>query len=59
MFTLGAYIYWSLAAPNRLQTERFQLEHQRMLLIGDERDPNDANMITAQVTANTHLGSVQ
>ncbi len=59
LFTLGAYVYWSWAEPNQLQTERFQLEHQRMLLIGDERDPNDMKMITAQVTANTHLESAQ
>jgi hypothetical protein len=59
LFTLGAYVYWSLRAPNRLQTERYQLEHQRMLLIGDERDPNSAKFITAQATANTHVEAAQ
>jgi hypothetical protein len=35
----GAYIFWSNKSPDRLQTENYQLEQQRINLIGDERNP--------------------
>jgi hypothetical protein len=47
LFTLAAYSYWSAKEPNRLQTEKYQLAQQR-LLIGDERDPNSIKMIESQ-----------
>jgi hypothetical protein len=58
LFTLSAYAYWSYISPNRLQTERFQLEHQRLLLIGDERDPNSTKMIESTPSANTKVGAI-
>jgi hypothetical protein len=35
----GAYVFWSIKDPNRLQTENYQLEQQRIKVIGDERNP--------------------
>jgi hypothetical protein len=35
---IGAYFIWMFKDPNRLQSEDYQLENQRMLL-GDERAP--------------------
>jgi hypothetical protein len=58
LFTLGAYAYWSYISPNRLQTERFQLEHQRLLVIGDERDPNSVKLIESAPSANTKVGAI-
>jgi hypothetical protein len=55
VFTLGAYGYWSIVAPNRLQTEHYQLAQQRLFLIGDERDPNSAKLIESAPTSNTAL----
>ena len=46
-----AYIYWSIKNPDRLQTESFQLEQQRMKVIGDERHPGKE--IEGTLTANT------
>jgi hypothetical protein len=53
IYTLLAYAYWSVKAPNRLQTENYQLQHQRLLLIGDERDPNNVKIIEGTATSNT------
>jgi hypothetical protein len=55
IFTLYAYVYWSINAPDRLQTEQYQLAHRR-LLIGDERDPNSPKLIDSLPTANTAVG---
>jgi hypothetical protein len=57
LFTLGAYVYWSAKEPNRLQTERYQLEQKRLLLIGDERDPNSMKLIDSAPSANTVGGT--
>jgi hypothetical protein len=46
-----AYIYWSIKDPDRLQTENYQLEQQRIKTIGDERDPG--KVIEGTLTANT------
>ncbi|BCA04157.1 hypothetical protein BDHH15_47290 [Bradyrhizobium diazoefficiens] len=54
-FTLASYVYWSMVAPNRLQTEHYQLAQQRLLLIGDERDPNSAKLINSAPTANNAI----
>ena len=58
LFTLSSYVYWSWAQPNRLQTENYQIEHQRLLLIGDERDPNSMKLIGSAPSANTKVGSI-
>jgi hypothetical protein len=47
----GAYIYWSIKGPDRLQTESYLLEQQRIKMIGDERHPG--KVIEAELTANT------
>ena len=46
-----AYIYWSIKDPDRLQTENYQLEQQRIKTIGDERHPG--KVIEGTLTANT------
>jgi hypothetical protein len=35
----GAYAYWSVKEPDRLQTENYQLQQQRIRLVTDERHP--------------------
>jgi hypothetical protein len=57
--TLVVYIAFAVKDPERLQTEDYRLARHRLDLIGDERDPNSAKMITAQVTANTHVEAVR
>ena len=47
----GAYIYWSIKSPDRLQTENYQPELQRTL-IGDERNPGKV-IEGAPLTSNT------
>jgi hypothetical protein len=47
----GAYAYWSFKSPDRLQTESYLLEQQRIKMIGDERDPG--KVIEGTLTANT------
>lgn len=47
----SAYIYWSFKNPDRLQTESYQLEQQRMKVIGDERHPGKV-IEGAALTAN-------
>ena len=47
----GAYIFWSIKSPDRLQTENYQLEQQRIKVIGDERHPG--KVIEGTLTANT------
>jgi len=46
-----AYIYWSMKGPDRLQTESYQLEQQRIKVIGDERNPG--KVIEGTLTSNT------
>ena len=47
----GAYIYWVIRGPDRLQTESYLLEQQRIKMIGDERDPG--KVVEGTMTANT------
>jgi hypothetical protein len=47
----GAYAFWSFKGPDRLQTENYQLEQQRIRTIGDERHPG--KVIEGTLTANT------
>jgi|SRR6516165_7501518 len=35
----GSFIFFLITNPERLQTEEYRLEQQRITLIGDERDP--------------------
>ena len=49
----GAYIFWSIKSPDRLQTENYQLELQRTL-IGDERNPGKV-IEGAPLTSNTAM----
>jgi len=56
--TLIAYVYWSWRDPNRLQTERYQLEQQRLLLLGDERGPDSTKMIESTPSANVKVGAI-
>jgi hypothetical protein len=51
----GAYIYWSIKDPDRLQTEDYQLEQRRINLLGDERHPGKV-IEAAPLTANTTIG---
>jgi membrane protein implicated in regulation of membrane protease activity len=53
--TLTIYVMFALKDPDRLQTEDYRLARHRLELIGDERDPNDARLIEAAPTTNTHL----
>jgi len=53
--TLGAYIYWAINEPDRLQTEDYRLARHKLDLIGDERDPNSMRLLSAPPTANTHV----
>jgi O-antigen/teichoic acid export membrane protein len=48
----GAYILWSIKDPDRLQTENYQLEQQRIKIIGDERNPGKV-IEDAPLTSNT------
>jgi hypothetical protein len=48
------YCIWSVANPDRLQTEEFRLEQQRISVIGDERHPGPVLLIeNAPLTSNT------
>jgi hypothetical protein len=50
----AAYVYWSVVNPNRLQTENYQLEQQRINLIGDERNPGKV-IESSALTSNTAM----
>lgn len=54
-YTLGAYSFFAKSAPNRLQTEDYQLAHHRLNLIGDERNPNSAVLINSTLTSNAAM----
>lgn len=58
VFTLAAYVYWARQDPVRLQTEDYQLEQQKILMIGDERNPNDLTIIESQPTANSSVQQI-
>jgi hypothetical protein len=47
----GAYAFWSFKGPDRLQTENYLLEQQRIKTIGDERHPG--KVIEGTLTGNT------
>ena len=53
--TLIAFVLFALKDPDRLQTEDYRLARHRLELIGDERGPNEAKLLDAAPTANTHL----
>jgi hypothetical protein len=55
--TLIAYVFWSFREPNRLQTEDYQLERQRLDMLGDERDPNNPAVLRGPMTGNTAVQS--
>ncbi|HEY8335306.1 MAG TPA: hypothetical protein VIQ05_16050 [Tardiphaga sp.] len=54
---VGAYFYWMIKDPNRLQSEDYQLEKQRMLL-GDDRHPGAIieGSATVPVSRVPHVG---
>jgi predicted membrane channel-forming protein YqfA (hemolysin III family) len=56
-FTLAVYLFWAKKSPNRLQTEHYQLAHQRLLMIGDERNPHSRTTIEGELTSNTVVSS--
>jgi hypothetical protein len=47
------YCYWSVADPDRLQTEEYLLEQRRLSVIGDESRPGPVLIDSAPLTANT------
>jgi hypothetical protein len=49
------YCIWSVANPDRLQTEEYRLEEQRMRIIGDESRPGAGAVVidSAPLTSNT------
>jgi hypothetical protein len=52
------YCIWSYANPDRLQTEEYRLEEQRIRIIGDERHPGPVLIDSAaQLTSNTAVRS--
>src|ERR1700739_1161231 len=53
--TILAYFFFAIMQPERLQTEEFRLAKLKARVIGDERDPNDAKIIEATPTSNTHI----
>ena len=53
--SIVGYLVWSIYDPNRLQTEEYLLERQRLLTIGDERDPNNIKVIEGALTSNTAI----
>jgi len=55
-YTMWKYEHWAGSAPNRLQTEDFQLQMQR--LIGDERNPNSSALLGGAPVANTVSQSI-
>jgi hypothetical protein len=60
IFSMLAYVGWSIKEPDRLRTESYRLEHHRLKqLIGDERDPNNAKIIEGERASNTHLEPVK
>jgi membrane protein implicated in regulation of membrane protease activity len=58
MFVVGvillSYAIWSVINPDRLQTEEYQLEQQR-ILITDERHPGTMLIDHASLTSNTAI----
>jgi len=59
IFAMVMYLWWSINEPDRLQTENYRLEHHRLKVIGDERDPNNARIIEGESTSNLHLEAVE
>ena len=57
--TIGAYGWFAVCDPERLETEDYRLARHRLELIGDERDPNNEKLIEAAPTANTFLEAAQ
>lgn len=51
------YCIWSVANPDRLQTEEYRLEERRISVIGDERRPGaGAELIDSEpLTSNTAI----
>lgn len=41
--------------PMRLQSEHYQLEHQRLHLLGDERSPGNIKIIEGELAANNAM----
>jgi phage shock protein PspC (stress-responsive transcriptional regulator) len=56
---LVAYLVWSIVDPDRLQSEDYRIARHRIDVIGDERNPNSAQVVDAVATENTHLTAYQ
>jgi hypothetical protein len=55
------YPIWSVINPDRLQTEDYRLEQQRITqqVIGDERHPGPVLIEGAPLTSNTAIGQIK
>jgi hypothetical protein len=53
----GGYAYWSFKEPDRLQTENYQLQQQRIRVVTDERHPGKT-IEHEPLTPNTALQSM-
>ena len=58
ILVLLAYVIWSFVNPDRLQTEDYQLEQQRIRLVTDERHPGKT-IEHEPLTPNTAIQTVR
>lgn len=57
--TLVAYFYFMVSEPNRLQSEDYQIEMQKLLLLGDDRHRGGVVIEGTAMTANTAIQEVR
>jgi len=55
---LLSFVIWQFVNPDRLQTEEYRLEQQRISIFGDERHPGAGAVLidSAPLTSNTAIG---
>lgn len=53
---VGVYLYWTFKDPERLQSEEYQIQRQKLQLLGDDRHPGAVIDIEVdRQTSNTHV----
>jgi hypothetical protein len=55
LVALTAFGLFALYAPDRLQTEEYRLQRHRLDMIGDERDPNNEQLIDQYLFASSEI----
>lgn len=56
---LIAYFIWMFRDPTKLQSEHYQLEQQRITLLGDDRNLGRPPVIEGDLAANTVLTEIE